>query len=192
VDPAAGFSLFAVLQSGDFEDIRLDESFDLRERGAERFVMFQTDREFKFTLDDHQLQWGKPVISGAVLYKLGKATEDEAIYLDVRGGQDRLIEPTELIDLSAAGIERFIKAPKQPVTYEIIVNTRPKSVPAATVTFEQVVQLAYPGSHEPNVTFSMTFRNAASTPHAAELGPSGSVEVKKEGTIFNVHRTVQS
>src|SRR5687767_9462090 len=40
LDGAAGFSLFGILASGDFEDVRLDEPFDLRERGAERFVAF--------------------------------------------------------------------------------------------------------------------------------------------------------
>jgi hypothetical protein len=59
------------------------------------------------------------------------------------------------------------------------------------VTFEQIVQLAFPGPHEPNVIFSVTYRNAASTPHAGELGPGGVVQVKN-GTIFNVTRTVQS
>src|SRR5579863_1047576 len=64
-DPQDGYSLFAILPSGDFEDVRLDEPFDLRERGAERFVAFQTDRDFKLTLNDHQLAWGKPTIGGA-------------------------------------------------------------------------------------------------------------------------------
>ena len=41
-----------MLQSGDFEDVRLDEPFDLRERGAERFIAFQTDRTFKFRLNE--------------------------------------------------------------------------------------------------------------------------------------------
>jgi hypothetical protein len=107
-EPVDAYSLFAILPSGDFEDIRLDEPFDLRQRGAERFVMFQTDREFKLTLDNDQLQWGKPVISGAALYKLAKAKESDAIFLEVRGGgEDRLIERTELIDLTKPGIERF-------------------------------------------------------------------------------------
>lgn len=191
-DPVDGFSLFAILPSGDFDDIRLDEAVDLRERGIERFVMFQTDREFKFTLEEDQLQWGKPVVSGAVLHKLANATEDEAIFLEVRGGEDQLVERADLIDLTKPGIEKFFKAPKQPLTFEIIVNTRPKTVPGPEVTFEQIVQLAYPGPHEPNVTFSMSYRNAASKPHAGELGAGGSVKVKKKGTIFNVCRTIQS
>jgi hypothetical protein len=192
LDPHEGYSLVAILPSGDFEDVRLNEPFDLRERGAERFVAFQTDRDFKLTLDDHELRWGKPVISGTVLYGLAEAGAGMGVFRDVPGGEDCLIEPGDLIDLTAPGIERFITAPKQPATFEIIVNSRPRTVNARTVTFEQVVQLAFPGPHEPNVVFSVTYRHAASTPHAGELGAGGSVDVKKKGTVFNVTRTVQS
>lgn len=192
LDPRDGYSLFAILPSGDFEDVRLNEPFDLRERGAERFVAFLTDRDFKFTLNDDELRWGKPVISGAVLYGLAKPGEGEAVFLEVRGGEDRLIEHGDLIDLAAPGIERFITARKPPTTFEIIVNSRPRTVDASNVTFEQVVQLAFPGQHDPSVVFSMTYRHARSTPHAGELGAGGSVNVKKKGTVFNVTRTVQS
>ena len=192
LDPRQGYSLFAILSSGDFEDVHLNEPFDLRERGAERFIAFQSDRDFKLTLNDDEMRWGKPVISGAVLYGLAKPRDNEAVFLEVQGGEDRLIEHNELIDLTGAGIERFITAPKPPTTFEIIVNSRPRTVNARTVTFEQIVQLAFPGQHDPNVVFSMTYRHAASAPHAGELGAGGSVDVKKKGTVFNVTRTVQS
>ena len=192
LDPRDGYSLFAILPSGDFEDVRLNEPFDLREHGAERFVAFLTDRDFKLTLDEHELRWGKPVISGAVLYGLAKAGDGEAVFREVPGGEDLLIAPGDLIDLTAPGVERFITAPKEPATFEIIVNARPRTVNTRTVTFEQIVQLAFPGQHEPNVVFSVTYRHAASTPHAGELGAGGSVDVKKKGTVFNVTRTVQS
>ncbi|CAK7261837.1 MULTISPECIES: multiubiquitin domain-containing protein [unclassified Shinella] len=192
LDPRQGYSLFAILPSGDFEDVRLNEPFDLRERGAERFIAFETDRDFKLILNDDELRWGKPVISGAVLYGLAKPGDNEAVFLEVQGGEDRLIEHNELLDLTGAGIERFITAPKPPITFEIIVNSRLRTVDERTVTFEQIVQLAFPGQHPPNVVFSMTYRHAASAPHAGELGAGGSVDVKKKGTVFNVTRTVQS
>lgn len=191
-DSHDGFSLFAILPSGEFEDIRLDEPFDLRAHGAERFVAFETDRDYKLTLDDRQLEWGKPVIGGAVLYELSGVGEGEAIFLEVRGGEDRLIEPEELVDLNEPGIERFITAPRPAKTYEIIVNSRPRVIEDRHVTFEQIVQLAFPGLHEDNVVFSMTYRHAASKPHAGELAAGGTVDVKKKGTVFNVTRTVQS
>ena len=189
LDPRDGYSLVAILPSGDFEDVRLNEPFDLRERGAERFIAFQTDRDFKLTLNDDELRWGKPVISGTILYGLAKLDDGEGVFLEVPGGEDRLVEHGELIDLTQPGIERFITAR---LTFEIIVNSRPRTVNARTVTFEQIVQLAFPGQHEPNVVFSMTYRHAASTPHAGELGAGGTVNVKKKGTVFNVTRTVQS
>jgi hypothetical protein len=192
LDPNDGYSLFAILPQGDFEDVRLDEPFDLRERGAERFVAFLTDRDFKMTLNAHQLDWGKPAISGAALYALANVGENEAVFLEVRGGEDQLIEPADLIDLTAPGIEHFITAARPPKTFEVIINSRPREVEAKQVTFEQIVQLAFPGQHASNVVFSMTYRHATSMPHAGELGAGGVVEVKKKGTVFNVTRTVQS
>ena len=192
LDPHAGFSLFGILPSGDFEDVRLDEPFDLRERGAERFIAFLTDRVFKLSLNDKQLEWGKPIISGTVLYKLAEPGENEGVFLEVRGGEDRLIESGELIHLDEPGIERFITAPKGPTTFEITVNSRLRTVNDPRVTFEQIVQLAFPGQHAPNVEFSMTYRHVASKPHAGELAAGGLVEVKRKVSVFNVTRTVQS
>ena len=191
LEPERGYSLFAIVESGDFEDLRLDEPFDLRGRGAEQFIAFLTDREFKFEVNGKELRWGKPVISGQVLNRLAEPRPDEAMFLEVRGGTDILVEAVSLVDLNAPGIERFFTAPRPPVEVEIIVNTRPKLVSGPTVTFEQIVELAFPGPHAPNVVFSMTFRKAKSAPHAGELGPNGIVEIK-QGTVFNVTRTVQS
>lgn len=75
--------------------------------------------------------------------------------------------------------------------FNIVVNGRHKVVDDSTVTFDEVVELAFPGSHDPNVAFSVTYNHAASTPPAGELGKGGSVEVRN-GTQFNVTRTVQS
>jgi len=188
--PIEAFSLFGILHSGDFEDVRLDEPFDLRERGTERFVAFQTDRSFKLMLNDNEVSWGKPAISGSALYVLAKVGDDDAVFQEIRGGEDRLIERQELIDLNRPGVERFITAPRPGRTFEIIVNARPHVV-ARHVTFEEIVQLAFPGEHGPTIVFSMTYRHAASRPPAGELGPGGSVDVKK-GTVFNVTRTDKS
>lgn len=192
LDATAGFSLFAILPSGAFEDVRLDEPFDLRGRGAERFVAFQTDREFKLTLQGKELQWGKPAMRGSILYGLAKVTADEAVFLEVPGGKDKLIKPEDVIDLTERGIERFVVGPKPSITYEITVNSRAKIVDHEKVTFEEVVAIAFPGAHDPNIAFSMTYRHAKSQPHAGDLGPGGFVHVKHRGTIFNVTRTVQS
>lgn len=189
----ADYLLYAILASGDFEDIRLDETVDLRGKGAERFIAFRSDRDFKFTLNDRQLAWGHPELPGTVLYDLVDASSDEAIFLEVRGGDDRLIEPEDIINLDAPGIERFITAQQSHKGCVIVVNAIDEMVADKHVTFEQVVKLAFPNAPaEANVKFSMTYRHVASHPHSGELGEGGYVEVKKQGSVFNVTRTVQS
>ena len=193
LDHRTDYILYAYLDTGDFEDVRLDETFDLCGKGAERFIAFKSDRDFKFSLNDRQLAWGNANMLGSVLYDLADTSPDDAVFLEVCGGEDRLIDPDDRVNLDAPGIERFITAPKPQTGYLILVNSVEETVPDKHVTFEQVVKLAYPNAPaETNVTFSMTYRNAASLPHAGELGEGGSVEVKKKGTIFNVTRTVQS
>lgn len=193
LDHRTDYILYAYLDTGDFEDVRLDETFDLRGKGAERFIAFKSDRDFKFSLNDRQLAWGHANMPGSVLYDLAETSQGDAVFLEVRGGEDRLIEPDDRINLDAEGIERFITAPKPQTGYVILVNSIEETVPDKHVTFEQVVKLSHPNAPpETNVKFSMTYRNAASLPHAGELGEGGSIEVKKKGTIFNVTRTVQS
>jgi Multiubiquitin len=191
IDPRNDYSIFAILPSGDFEDIRLDESFDLRGRGVEKFVAFHTDRDYKLTLDDSQITWGKPAIRGSDLYKLANVGNELGVFLEIRGGTDKLIDLEEMIDLTAPGIERFITALRPTDKIEIIVNARPKLVSGPNVTFEQIVELAYPGVHNPNTVFSITYRKAASAPAEGLLG-TGSVITIKKGTIFNVTPTDKS
>ncbi|MHB1991396.1 multiubiquitin domain-containing protein [Metallibacterium scheffleri] len=192
LDAQSGYSLFAILDGGNFEDVHLDEPFDLRGRSAERFVAFQTDREFKLTVNGDQVQWGKPAISGVVLYDLAAPSEGEAVFLVVDGGTDREIGREGLFDLTAPGIERFITAPRGPRTYQIIVNGREIEVAEKRQTFDDLVALAYPGNAPaPNVVYSITYSRAASTPHSGELGQGGFIEVKN-GTRINVTCTVQS
>lgn len=91
-----------------------------------------------------------------------------------------------------AEAEHELEEALHPRESEIVVNARKRTVKGRTVSFEQIVELAFPGSHEPDATFSMTYRHAASEPHAGELGAGGHVEVKKEGTVFNVTKTIRS
>lgn len=196
---AAGFTdqvdyiLCAILSIGDFEEVRLDETFDLRGTGVQRFIAFQTDRTYRLTLNGHSLLWGEPTLLGSILYGLAEVGQDEAVFADIRGGTDRLVAPCDIIDLSKPEVERFITAKHPNPSYEIIVNTRAEEVSNALVTFEQVVQLAFPGaSEEASVCFSMIFRHAKSIPHSGELSRGGVVEIKRKGTMFNVTRTVQS
>ncbi|TIQ24626.1 multiubiquitin domain-containing protein, partial [Mesorhizobium sp.] len=59
-------------------------------------------------IEERQMSWGKSLISGKALRSLAGVDERYTIYLEVRGGHDRPIADTDLVDLSGQGIERFI------------------------------------------------------------------------------------
>lgn len=98
----------AILPNGDFEDIRLDESYDLRGRGAEKVLVARTDRVFKFKIDDKDLEWPRACISGFVLRKLADLPENYNLWQEIPGQQDRKIADSDVINLDAKGVERFI------------------------------------------------------------------------------------
>ncbi|MBK6299223.1 MAG: multiubiquitin domain-containing protein [Sphingomonadales bacterium] len=67
----------------------------------------------------------------------------------------------------------------------IIVNAEEKPVDE-TVTYDEIVNLAYPGAPTgPTITYSITFEHAKE-PKQGTLGPGGSVKVKPRNTVFDV------
>jgi hypothetical protein len=75
--------------------------------------------------------------------------------------------------------------------FVIVVNGEGKAVEAKDVTYEQVVALAFPGPQNPDTVFTVTYRKAKE-PREGSLVAGQSVEVKKEGAVFNVYPTTRS
>lgn len=113
--------LYAILESGDFEDVRPDETCDLRAKGVERLIFFRTDRAYRATLNNAQIAWGLPNVPEHVLRGLAGAGDDERVFLASRGGENRPIEPGEEVGLEDPGIERFFTA-KHTTIYVFFVN----------------------------------------------------------------------
>ncbi|MGE7199614.1 MULTISPECIES: multiubiquitin domain-containing protein [Brevundimonas] len=119
---AESYSLFVILSDGEFEDIRLDETIDVRPRGEERFIGFETDRDYKFVIESSEMRWGKPLISGRILYGLAEADpETTDLYLQARGAENRRIRPNDVVKLDEPGIERFFLAPRETPGFGIVV-----------------------------------------------------------------------
>jgi len=77
--------------------------------------------------------------------------------------------------------------------YIVIVNGSEHALQSNIVTFEQVVDIAFPGHPtNPEIVFSVTFEKADSKPHQGTLAAGGKVEVKKHGTVFDVTQTNRS
>ena len=106
--PVEDFLIFLKLRNGLLEDLRLDETVDLRKRGVEQFLTFKSDRSFRFELDGRRFEWGAALITGRTLKKLaGVDLERYGVWQEVRGGEDQPIGDNESVDLSKEGLERF-------------------------------------------------------------------------------------
>jgi hypothetical protein len=105
--PVEDHALFAVLIDGLLEEIRLEETIDLR-AGVERFLAFKSDRIYRFLLDGREFHWGGRFISGSTVLGLAKA--DSQMYgLWIKGadGAERAVGLKELVDLDQPGVESF-------------------------------------------------------------------------------------
>lgn len=183
-------SICAILPSGDFEDLRLDETYDLREKGIERFIIFVTDRIFKLMIDHRQIQWGAQLINGQTLKLLaGVDASTHDVWLRGQPQEDRLIEDSEQVDLSIPGVEKFVITHKK---FNIIVNGRPKEVSQRTLSFFEIIQLAFPGAvFNENIAYTVTFKRGPASNPEGSLVEGLSINLKN-GMVFNVTATDKS
>ncbi len=188
-DPV-NFVAYRILHNGLLEALRPDETTDLRDSGAERFIIFRTDRSFRFLLNDRSFDWGAPHITGLTLKKLaGVDPVSMAVVQEVLGALGRTIADLDFVDLAAPGVERFVTRTQE---YDILVNTRPKHVVGATLTFWAVVMLAFPQAVQNATTYyTVTFKRGP-RPNPEGSMVAGDGVYLKEGMLFNVTSTDKS
>ena len=76
--------------------------------------------------------------------------------------------------------------------FDIIVNGTGYPVPSDEVSFDQVVDIAYPdGGRGPLIKYTVNFYNGAGRPPEGKLIEKQIAKVK-DGTVFNVTRTDRS
>jgi Multiubiquitin len=76
--------------------------------------------------------------------------------------------------------------------FKIVVNGTLHTVSTEVLTFDAVVDIAFPGHPtDPNVVFSVTFDKADSKPRQGTLSPGGTVTIKNN-TVFDVTQTNRS
>jgi len=188
--PASDFLLFQILRDGALEMVRPEQTVDLRNAGTEKFLVFRSDRSFRFFLDERAFDWGASYISGATIKRLaGVPSETTEVWLDAAGGHDRQIDDKEMVDLASPGTERFVT---RTIQIAIKVNSRDRVVDHRVLTYWELVKLAYPEAvPSDQIIYSIDY---ASGPHQnpnGSLVDTQSVTVK-EGMKFYVTPTDKS
>ena len=76
--------------------------------------------------------------------------------------------------------------------YAIVINGELAVVPHETVSYAEVVAIAYPVPPSPQTVFTVSYEHAEGPRHEGILVEGETVEVKKEGTTFDVVPTGKS
>src|SRR5262249_1429687 len=104
--PEQAATVLEVLVNGELEDRRPDERINLGE-STRKFVIVDSDRSYKLTLDRTRFDWPCRVISGGQLRKLGQVPGESEVYQDLPGSAERIIGEHDLVDLDAPNVEVF-------------------------------------------------------------------------------------
>jgi hypothetical protein len=126
------------------------------------------------------------------LYRLGHVQAGFELFRGVKGDKEDQEVPDgpEIIELRED--EHFHTGPARPKKFTIIVNGQQKTVTTRTVTFEEIVKLAFPNPPTgPNIIFTVGYEDGPHANPSGSLLPGGKVKVK-DGMIFNVTPTDKS
>lgn len=104
--PAQQATVLHFLPDGELEDIRPTETVTLATED-EHFVIVESDRSFRFTVDGERFDWPVRVISGATVRKLGQVAPDRELLLERADQPDKVIGLRDLVDLGGVGVETF-------------------------------------------------------------------------------------
>ena len=193
VTPVDEHLVFMVLRGGVLEELRLDEIVDLREPGAEKFIVFKSAQSHRFSVDGERREWGAKAITGFKIKLLSGATPaDVELWQVNREGEDVLIADEDIVDLSSPGLERFYTGEKEPRSVTIIVNGREKTIETRKLSFDDLIKLAFenPPTGE-FICFTITYRKGHPDKPEGSLIEGACVIVKK-GMVFNVTYTDKS
>lgn len=145
-----------------------------------------------FTLNEKRYKWHQEFITGAELRKLGNIPADDEILLAIKKPwKDEPIPDDKQVNLARPEVEHFYSKDKL-FKVVLMVNLEAKPWNEKTITFEQVVVLAY-GSYNNNEDkgYTVTYDRG---PHQNPEGTmvKGERIFVKDKMIFNVKQTGKS
>jgi len=188
IDPQV--DLYRLVQQPYSNELIADDSnVDLARAEIEEFL---TKAKLRFTINKKGFETYNQFITGKEIRVLGKINEEDEIFLLVEPpNQPEFIKDETRVDLALPGKEHFVSIEK-PFEGVLIVNGREKPWRERTISFSQVVTLAF-GAYDnnPNKVYTVTYdRGPAQNPEGTMV--KGDIVIVKNKMIFNVTATDKS
>lgn len=146
----------------------------------------------ELTIDGKKYSWHHQYITGLEIRNLAGISEDKNIYLVVKKPwEDELIKDETRVDLALEKIDHFISKEKHHKV-EIIVNGRKKEWDKNTISFWQVIKLAFHEAVENDRTvYTVTYDKGPKENPKGTMSKGDNVYVKND-MVFNVTPTDKS
>ena len=130
--------------------------------------------------------------TGEALYKLGHVQPGYDLFGEVRGDKEDPVVENDAEPIHLREDEHFHSGPAVPRKFTIIVNGQKKVVAARTVTFDEIVKLAFPTPPTgANILYTVSYEDGPRVNPQGSLKEGQTVEVKNR-MIFNVTATDKS
>ena len=166
--------IFQVLDDGALEERRLDETVDLREKRAERFIAFRSDRSFRVEVDERRFEWGNDGLTGLIAKQLvGADPARTGVWLERRDEPDLFVEDTDVVALAGEGVEKLRTGP----VFLLYIEGKKFRWPEPTIVTEQIAKL---GGWDPSVGVQQI---DLATNEARTLTPRETVDLRKIATF---------
>jgi hypothetical protein len=148
-------------------------------------------REVRIHIDQKPYDSPNPT-TGAALYKLAHVQANFELFREIGGDKEDPAVPDDQETIHLKQDEHFHSGPTRPKKFVIVVNGQQKTVTTTTVTFEEIVKLAFPNPPTgQNILFTVGYEDGPHANPAGSLLAGGKVKVK-DGMIFNVTPTDKS
>lgn len=114
--------------------VGLDESLDLRHKGADAFWAFKGDRIFRFMIDERGYEWGAAKITESELRRVAVVDDDATLVLE-RDGKAVDLAADDIVELGETNTERLRVVEFSAVT----LNNEVKKVPSDAYKMEELI-----------------------------------------------------
>lgn len=169
--------------------IENDEEVDLARPGVEYFFI---EKAFDLKINEKAFVWRQRFITGKQVRELAVIGEESELLLKtVNGNIDQLVKDDEKVDLLQPGIEWFYSKEEEKEII-LIVGGVPKKWDKKTITFKEVIILAY-GSYNdrPTMVYTVAYEDGPRQNREGSM-VKGSDVFTKDKMIFHATATDKS
>jgi hypothetical protein len=169
--------------------IKNNDTVDVARNGIEQFF---TKQPLPYSIDGVNYLSDRQFISGRQIRHQGNIPPNKEIFLLIEEPwEDEPVDNHDLINLALPGKEKFISK-DHTVSIILIVNGEPKEYTGKTITFKQVVLLAYPVyDPSPNKVYTVVYKRGPIQNPQGSMVEGQTIRVKNK-MIFNVTETTKS